>query len=372
MAVNLHPDASARAPAQEPAARFFSRLSGNPRVSMIPVQGNLFFVSGGFARTFLFFTDRRRNEAVLIDPSVSNDFMHGHYFREMAAAYGKKAAMVFSDFGHQLPIHVMAEKSDRVRFLNALREAISTHADESSVSEAAKLCFASRGTQIADLLNASGITLKGVYVTHTHIDHLGVASVIQAQIRERGGNVEIFVPDPSRINSPVHTPGIQRLLNNGTDSVAASFSAYPANPAGELKAIDLNGHTQQKGLLLPNGYFIVGDLIGPENALGRTVYYVEELGEHLRSLNAAREAGFTHLLLSHGASFCLAKDDALRLIKLNEEHVREMKRILNDCCGDIVLASDTIFEMLGLPAGDIAAELQERIKIVNALEGYKH
>lgn len=354
-----------------PLLSFFHRLlQRNNCVRLERISGNLFLVTGGFANTFLFFTDKRKREAILIDPSVSEEFMRDYYFKEMENSYANAVVKAFKPFGASLP-RILSDACLRVQFLRRLFEELKNPENESPSSNQTKQSFESRGIELARLLESHRVKLQGIFVTHAHIDHLGVASVLQKQLREYGQDVRIFVPDTADLESRVHTNAVQDLLLGKGNGEPAVFSPYPNSDEG-IQVVGLDGHSRrQNGLVLPNGFFIVGDLIGPENGFKRMVYYLEDFAAHVHSLDTALQTHFSHMLLSHGATFVLSRRDSLDLLEANERHILWAKQILEECGGDVFLAEERAAQLLRLEEGrDFPTMLQLRVQMIRAFEGY--
>lgn len=265
-----------------------------------PVTGNTFIIKGGWANGFVFVPRPKERKCVIIDPGTC---------KSMERSYQDRFVTVFRSVVKGLSDRNEKNGARQHNKSELLSDALKAFSDIRSVStDSMADSFLERMSIILSIVKETGVSVDAVLATHHHIDHLGVGQSLAVEL-----GVKCFLPEP------------EILADNGEKTVAYPIRQKPGEfenldvgpgPHG-IRVLDIGGHTKMFGFLLPDGSFIIGDLVGSDGMWTHSVLYMEDTGKHLRSLHMAKALTYDRMLLSHGTAHILAREDAVELVELN-------------------------------------------------------
>ncbi len=191
------------------------------------------------------------------------------------------------------------------------------------------------GKRIKKILDAEGLTLKAIYNTHSHADHIGGNRYLQLQT-----------------GCKIYASGIERAWTAHPISEPALL--YGANPPEELRhkfllaeesecdylteeclpsgisIIPLGGHTPDMvGFLTDEGIAYIGDCLSSEATLDKyKIGYIFDISEYLLTLERIKAMNAKIFVPSHAEP----TDNILPLAQLNIDRVIETGEKITELC----------------------------------------
>ncbi|GEM_PF-5277780 len=321
-----------------------------------PITDRTIVFPKGYGQTFIHLLDG--NRVIIIDPGVTRKFMMQYYFTSLIQTIGPLISEVV---GNKSLEDFLKSKSNRLKLIDRLVKSDAMRFKDARTTEESVLSFQERAIQLSEFIRSNGLELVAILLTHHHIDHLGAAMPLSLMFDP---------PVPAVVSAPHFIQ--DNLLLIGTfplsyPSNGFQYTGYPdfSLPEG-IEIVDVSGHTNMIGILLPDGCFIVGDALASESAWKKTVIYLEDSSQHLASLDRLKTVPFSHLLLNHSSIPSFQGEDATSLIEFNRSRVLELKRLLRGKSGNALELADEMTQNNGNPL----TRLEQMIVIAQALNGY--
>ena len=204
------------------------------------------------------------------------------------------------------------------------------------------------GKRIKKALDAEGLWLKSVYITHAHADHIGGCGYLEGQYKCR-----------------IYSPGIECDITRHTILLPALL--YGANPPAELRhkfllaeessaapltvealpegfeAISLSGHTPSMvGYRTPDDVLFLGDCLSSKEVLDKYgVGYVYDVSAYLSTLETVKRLEAALFIPSHTPP----TEDIAPLAEYNIKKVAEVCECITDICAQPHTVDEIITEV---------------------------
>lgn len=191
------------------------------------------------------------------------------------------------------------------------------------------------GKKVLKILNANGWSLKAIYNTHSHADHIGGNAYLQAQtgckIYARGIERDFTVHpvlEPYALFGATPPEELQGkfLLAKPSDAQLLSESDLPNG----WELIELGGHSADMvGFVIDGEVAYIGDSVSSEQTLNKyAVGYTYDIDEMLLSLDKLQALQVKAFVPSHAPVTCDISD----LARLNRDKTYEITALIESLC----------------------------------------
>ena len=219
------------------------------------------------------------------------------------------------------------------------------------------------GKRTARIIEEKGWSLKAIYATHSHADHIGGCKYLQERF---GCKVYAYGVQTDFAKTPTLMPGFlyggdpPKELR-GKFLVAQSFEVTDLKcedlPKG-WEMIVLSGHTSDMvGFRTPDGVLFLGDaLLGHDVLEKHPVSYVAEVGAYLDSLEKVKTLKADVYIPSHSPA--LTEIEGLADYNISTVH-SVAEKIISLCAEPLTFEEllGRVFEAYGIPMSMIQHEL---------------
>lgn len=191
------------------------------------------------------------------------------------------------------------------------------------------------GKKILKILNANGWSLRAIYNTHSHADHIGGNAYLQAQtgckIYARGIERDFIVHpilEPYALfgaTPPVQLQG-KFLLAKPSDAQLLCESDLPSG----WEIIELGGHSADMvGFIIDGEVAYIGDSVSSEQTLNKyAVGYTYDIDGMLSSLDKLQSLQVKAFVPSHAP----VTSDISDLVRLNRDKTYEITALIESLC----------------------------------------
>ncbi len=193
------------------------------------------------------------------------------------------------------------------------------------------------GKKVLKVLNANGWTLKAIYNTHSHADHIGGNQYLQKQT-----GCKIYAPgiEADFTNHPILEPAFlyggypmkelrhKFLLAQESDAAYLSAEVLPTG----VEAINLPGHSfEMVGFRTDDDVVYLADCLSSKETLDKyRIGFIYDVGAYLQTLEMVKTMKAKLFIPSHAA----AVEDITELAQYNIDVVMEIAEAIVRFCGD--------------------------------------
>jgi glyoxylase-like metal-dependent hydrolase (beta-lactamase superfamily II) len=209
------------------------------------------------------------------------------------------------------------------------------------------------GRKILKILNANGWTLKSIFNTHFHADHIGGNSYLQKQT-----GCKIYVPDTelSFVRHPILEPAylfggnppaeLRHKFMMAAESVAEPLSD-DVLPEG-MEIIPLPGHSFEMVGFKIDGAAFIADCLASEATLDKyKLVFLGDVGQYLKTLETVKEMREELFIPSHAQP----TSDISQLVQKNIDATMQICEVVLEICEHRICFEDIlkkIFDRYGL------------------------
>lgn len=167
------------------------------------------------------------------------------------------------------------------------------------------------GKRISDVIEEMGWNLKGILITHAHIDHIGgnvfLKKKYDCPIFANGS--EAYVVRKNWLEPILYYGGLtyEEIRDGGVYSMddIECFDVKDEKFPSEVEVIDLRGHSYEGvGFIMPDGTVFVGDAVFNEDAAEKyPMQYNYNMDEVFESYERLKSCGAKLFVPGHGEMF---------------------------------------------------------------------